>query len=179
MYELSCTIHCYIRESICLFIILSIHMSICYKSSPVPYHTMNIWDKCFEMWCLDLIATWKLFDKKLTISSEFYLRSSEFDCSSYTQRCCSVFCDIIRRMSDIFMSSLERSAMGIHDINTTTSRSGISSSSTITIHYYFHSICFYILERDFFESEKLWSQIIYEWKGSFFYIFPVHTIRKS
>jgi hypothetical protein len=57
----------------------------------------------------------------------------EIDRSFYSEIGSSIFCDIIGRMTDEFMSSLERKALIVYDKNTTTRRSWVSSGTSIRI----------------------------------------------
>lgn len=70
------------------------------------------------------------------------------------------------------MSALESFSTMIRDENPTPRRPRISTRSSVCIYDEFHILY------QFFESQKLWSEIVDERETSFFHIFPVERIRK-
>jgi hypothetical protein len=109
-------------------------------SPPIFQHKQYISGDFFESRIFYLISSRKLFYKEFWISAKLYRCSSQFYGPTNTEECSSIFSNIICRMTYIFMSSFLRISILIRDKYTTTSRSWVSSSSSIAIDYKFHTI---------------------------------------
>jgi hypothetical protein len=121
-YYLFTSIHRYIRESICLSILLSEDMGKYDLPSPICDMPVYFCMDLFEGDIFDLVVARELLDHELTISTELYLSSAEFDRASDTEESGSIFCDIIGRDTDILEPLFDTVPIRIDDKNPATRR---------------------------------------------------------
>jgi hypothetical protein len=91
----------------------------------------------FEFDIFDLVVARELLDHELTISTELYLSSAEFDRASDTEESGCVFCDIIGRDTDILEPLFDTVPIRIDDKNPAPRRSRIATRTPISIDYQF------------------------------------------
>ncbi len=109
-------------------------MSERYFSSPLPDSFSDFSCEFFQLWIFYLISSCKLLYDKLGVSTEIYLSSTELDSTSDPEECCSIFGDIIGRVTDIFVSTLESFSAMVRYKNPTPRRSRISTRSSVCIY---------------------------------------------
>ncbi len=102
-------------------------------SSPHSYRFEDFRGDFFEFWIFYLVVACELFDDEEAICSEFDRGRSEFDRTSDAEEGSRVFCDIIGRMTDIFVLLLDDTPILRRQKNPAPRRTRISSGSSICI----------------------------------------------
>jgi hypothetical protein len=96
-------------------------------SSPTQQSIADLSGDFFEFCIFDLVPSGELLDHELAISTKFYFCSADFYCASDSEKSCGIFCDIIGRVTDIFMTFFNWFSCRISYKNTTTRWSWIAS----------------------------------------------------
>jgi hypothetical protein len=130
-------VHCYIRESIRLSILLTEDMSKSHIPSPIRDMLVDREPDFLEFDIFDLVVARELLDHELTISTKFDLCGTEFDRTGDTEESGSIFCDIVGGDTDILEPLLDAVPICIHDKNPAPRRSRIPTRTTIRIDYQF------------------------------------------
>lgn len=133
-------VHCYIRESICFCIVLAIDVCKSSFSSPAREGFMDLQPDFFELWVFDLVVSRELLDHELGVCAEFYLCCTEFYSTLYTKESTSILCDIIGGNTEIFVPTLCDSSIERTYKNPASSRTRVSTRTSICVDYVFHII---------------------------------------
>jgi len=143
-------IHRHIGESVGFSIFLARNMGKSNLTSPFGDDCLNLEKYFFEVGIFDLVVPRKLLDRELTIRKERNLACAKFDGASDAKKYRRVFCDIVRRGSDILVAFFDGTTIRIREENPTSRDTGIAARTAVSVDTYF-----FIHRRQYNQSEKI------------------------
>jgi hypothetical protein len=102
---------------------------------------MDLQPDFFEFSIFYLVVPRELLDHELTVCAELYLSRTEFDGTSDPKMSGSIFCDIVGGNTEILEPALSDTPIERTYKNPASSRTRVSTRTSICVDYVFHIIC--------------------------------------